>query len=111
MQINDIVREALSEDLGSGDITAAYLDLDPVSSRAFMVAKAPGVLAGVEVAKQVFKTVDPDLKITVYRKDGDQVQPKDEILSIEGKAASILMGERVALNFLQRLSGIATQTR
>lgn len=111
MQINDIVREALSEDLGSGDITAVYLDLDPVSSRAFMVAKAPGVLAGVEVAKQVFKTVDPDLKITVYRKDGDQVQPKDEILSIEGKAASILMGERVALNFLQRLSGIATQTR
>jgi len=111
MQITDLVRRALEEDLGSGDITAGFLDLDPVSSRAFMIAKASGIIAGVEVAKQVFKTVDPDLKITVYRKDGDSVQPKDDILRIEGRAASILMAERVALNFLQRLSGIATQTR
>lgn len=111
MRVDELVRIALEEDLGSGDITAGFLDLDPVPSRAYMVAKAEGILAGVDVARLVFKTVDPDMKVTVYRKDGDRVLPKEEILRIEGKAASILMAERVALNFLQRLSGIATQTR
>jgi len=110
MDLKEIIRLALAEDIGSGDITSRYLDLDPVSAQAFMIAKAPGILAGVDIAKQVFKTVDPDLKITIYRKDGDPVAPREEILRVEGKAASILQGERVALNFLQRLSGIATQT-
>ncbi|HCM15145.1 MAG TPA: nicotinate-nucleotide diphosphorylase (carboxylating), partial [Candidatus Cloacimonas sp.] len=67
--------------------------------------------AGTDIAKEVFKTVDPELKITLYRKDGDRVRPKDEIMRVEGKAASILQAERTALNFLQRLSGIASQTR
>ncbi len=111
MELSEIIRLALAEDIGSGDVSTRFLDLDPVNTQAFMIAKAPGVLAGVDIARQVFKTVDPDLKITIYRKDGDSVQPKEEILRVEGKAASILQGERTALNFLQRLSGIATQTR
>lgn len=110
MDIERIIRLALEEDIGSGDISTRFLELDPVSSQAFMIAKATGILAGVEIAKAVFHAVDKTLKITLYRKDGDSVLPKDEIMRIEGRAASILQGERTALNFLQRLSGIATLT-
>lgn len=111
MQTQELIRQALKEDLGSGDISCRFLELEAETSRAFMVAKAEGVLAGVDIARMVFKTVDPELKVTLYRKDGDRVVPKDEIMSIEGRSASILQAERVALNFLQRLSGIASQTR
>ncbi|MCB5259796.1 MAG: carboxylating nicotinate-nucleotide diphosphorylase [Candidatus Cloacimonetes bacterium] len=111
MLLDEIIRKSLEEDLGSGDITTRYLDLDPVINTAYMIAKAEGVLAGTGIAIQVFKAVDPELKITLYRKDGDDVHPKDEIMRIEGKPSSILQAERTALNFLQRLSGIASQTR
>lgn len=110
MLIDEIIRKSLEEDLGSGDITTRYLDLEPMTATAYMVAKADGILAGIDVAKAVFRMLDPDLKITLYRKDSDQVHPKDEILKVEGNPASILQAERTALNFLQRLSGIATQT-
>ncbi|MDD4310226.1 MAG: carboxylating nicotinate-nucleotide diphosphorylase [Candidatus Cloacimonetes bacterium] len=110
MFIDEIIRKSLEEDLGSGDITTKYLDLEPISNTAFIVAKAEGVLAGVEVARQVFRMVDSDLKITLYRKDGDKLHPKDEIMRIEGRPGSILQAERTALNFMQRLSGIATKT-
>lgn len=111
MLLDEIIRKSLEEDLGSGDITTRYLDLDPVIETAYMIAKAEGILAGIDIARQVFKMVDNDLKITLYRKDGDRVKPKDEIMRVEGKPASILQAERTALNFLQRLSGIASQTR
>ena len=111
MQIDEIIRMSLDEDLRSGDITTTYLDLDPIPATAFMIAKANGVVAGVEIAKSVFKMVDSDIKITIYRKDGDPVRPGDEIMRIEGKPASILQAERTALNFLQRLSGVATKTK
>ncbi len=110
MTWTDIIRLALEEDLGSGDITTRYLDLDPVSEQAFMIAKAGGILAGVEIARETFLTVDRSLKITLYRKDGDKVSRGKEIMRVEGNPASILQGERTALNFLQRLSGIATLT-
>ncbi len=110
MNLDEIIRLALEEDLGSGDISTRFLELEPVSTHAFMIAKAEGVLAGVEVAKAVFLAVDRSLKITLYRKDGDRVAPRDEILRVEGRAASILQAERTALNFLQRMSGIATLT-
>ncbi len=108
---DEIIRKSLEEDLGSGDITTRYLDLEPMTASAYMIAKAEGVLAGIEVANAVFMTLDRDLKITLYRKDGDRVKPGDEILKVEGRPSSILQAERTALNFLQRLSGIATQTR
>lgn len=110
MFIDELIRKSLEEDLGTGDITTKYLDLEPISNVAFIVAKAEGVLAGVDIASQVFHMVDPDLKITIYRKDGDKLKPKDEIMRIEGRPGSILQAERTALNFMQRLSGIATKT-
>lgn len=110
MSIDEIIRKSLEEDLGSGDITTAYLDLEPLNCSAFIVAKAEGVIAGADLARQVFWTLDGELKITLYKKDGDSVRPKDEIMRLEGRPSSILMGERTALNFMQRMSGIATKT-
>lgn len=106
----EIIRLALEEDIGSGDISTAYLELETVPEQAFMIAKAGGILAGVGIAKDVFHTVDKALKITLYCKDGDQVSLGQEIMRVEGNPASILKAERTALNFLQRLSGIATLT-
>lgn len=110
MTTSEIIRFALAEDIGSGDISTSYLELEPVPAQAFMIAKAKGILAGLEIAKEVFQTVDNSLKIIFYYRDGDQVNPGDEILRIDGNPASILQGERTALNFIQRLSGIATLT-
>ena len=110
MLIDELIRKSLEEDLGTGDITTKYLDLEPINSTAFVIAKAEGVLAGVDIARQVFRLVDSDLKITLYRKDGDKLHPRDEIMRLEGRPGSILQGERTALNFMQRLSGIATKT-
>lgn len=110
MSIEEIIRKSLEEDLGSGDITTRYLDLEPSITIAYMIAKAEGIIAGAEIARKVFKTLDPELKVTLYRKDGDPVKPGDEIMRIEGRPASILQAERTALNFLQRLSGIASKT-
>ncbi len=111
MFFDDLIRQALAEDIGHGDVTTDSLELDAVYSNAFMVAKADGIIAGINIAMRSFKLVDNDLKITIYRKDSDQVKAGDEIMKIEGRASNILKAERVALNFLQRLSGIATQTR
>ena len=110
MTWHEIIRLALEEDIGSGDISTRYLELDPVNEQAFMIAKASGILAGVEIAREVFQTVDKSLKVTLYCKDGDKVARGAEIMRIEGNPSSILQGERTALNFLQRLSGIATLT-
>ena len=110
MSLEELIRKSLEEDLGSGAITTRYLDLEPTTETAYMVAKAEGIIAGAEIAKLVFKTLDPDLKVTLYRKDKDRVFPKDEIMRIEGNPTRILQAERTALNFLQRLSGIATVT-
>jgi nicotinate-nucleotide pyrophosphorylase (carboxylating) len=111
MNTSEIIRLALAEDIGSGDISTSYLELEPVAGQAFMIAKAEGVLAGLEIAKEVFLTVDKSLKIILYNRDGDRVEPGAEIMRVEGNPASILQGERTALNFLQRLSGIATLTQ
>ncbi|MCB5245583.1 MAG: carboxylating nicotinate-nucleotide diphosphorylase [Candidatus Cloacimonadaceae bacterium] len=111
MTWNEIINLALEEDLGTGDITTDYLDLEPIPEKAFMIAKAPGIVAGLEIAKEVFCIIDKNLKITMYKRDGDTVKRGDEILRVEGNPTSILKGERTALNFLQRLSGIATMTK
>jgi nicotinate-nucleotide pyrophosphorylase (carboxylating) len=111
MEINELIRQSLAEDVGTGDISTEFLDLAPDSVEAFMIAKADGVVAGAEIARKVFQQVDPSLKITLYRKDGDPVRNGDEIMRVEGRPAGILTAERTALNFIQRLSGIATLTR
>jgi nicotinate-nucleotide pyrophosphorylase (carboxylating) len=111
MRTHELIEQALAEDIGSGDITTGFLTLGMSETKAFLIAKAEGVLAGLDVAFEVFRTVDPSVRTLAYKKDGDIVRPGDDIAKITGNASSILQGERVALNFVQHLSGIATITR
>ena len=106
-----LIEAALVEDVGSGDVTSAFFVPQDATTRARIFAKVPGVVAGAEVAAKVFQTVDPTLSVHVERHDGVPFEPGDTILQIAGRTRSILTGERVALNFLQRLCAIATQTR
>lgn len=102
---------ALAEDIGPGDVTCAYFVDPSQKASARIIAKEAGVAAGVEVAAGVFRQVDPSLKVEVKLPCGSRVAPGDEVLEVTGSVASILTGERVALNFLQQLSGVATLTR
>ncbi|WP_068873034.1 carboxylating nicotinate-nucleotide diphosphorylase [Xanthomonas translucens] len=102
---------ALREDVGAGDFTTeATVGLDQ-SARASIVSKQAGVICGGSLAAQVFKLVDSELKVEVLLADGELVAHGSPIIRLCGRARSIVTGERVALNFLQRMSGIATQTR
>lgn len=101
---------ALQEDIGSGDVTSAYFVPEAKVSDAYIYAKTDGLIAGLEVAREVFHRVDPDLKLKLLKNDGDAIAYGDHVLEVTGSARSILTAERTALNFLQRLSGIATQT-
>lgn len=108
--ISRIVRTALEEDTGSGDVTTAALFSSAIPARARITAGEPMVIAGLAVARAVFVEVDPEVAIVQPVEDGARVDPGTAVLVIEGDARSLLMAERVALNFLQRLSGIATLT-
>jgi nicotinate-nucleotide pyrophosphorylase (carboxylating) len=109
-QIEEIIDRALAEDLGWGDITTEALIPSDQQGIASIVAKQQGILAGIDVAKTVFRRVDPELKMAVLLEDGAKIDSGSIITRVEGKVASILKAERVALNFLQRLSGIASET-
>jgi len=109
-QIEEIIDRALAEDLGWGDITTEALISSDQQGIASIVAKEQGILAGIDVAKTVFRRVDPELKMAVLLEDGAKVDSGSIITKVEGKVASILKAERVALNFLQRFSGIASET-
>ena len=108
--IRAIVERALEEDLGQGDITTDSLIPADIRGMASMVAKATGVIAGVDVALEVFRQTNPAVQTRVLMTDGSSVSPGDVVAEVEGSIAGILRGERVALNFVQRLSGIATAT-
>lgn len=110
MTIDEIIKQALLEDLGDGDHTSLATIPNNATGKAQLIAKQNGILAGIDVATKVFKAVDPDLKITTYKKDGVIIREGDIVLLVEGKAQSILSAERTALNFIQRMSGIATYT-
>jgi len=107
-QMDAIVELALAEDLGHGDVTSEALIPPELWGRASILVKAQGVLAGGGVAKRVFLKVSPSLEVKVLIKDGDKVKLGDIVATISGKVINILKAERVALNFLGRLSGIAT---
>ena len=109
--VKQLIETALAEDIGSGDITTDNLVPRDKTGTAEIIAKQPLVLAGLDVAVQVFTTLDPDLEINTRCADGDQLKANAGILSLSGKLQSLLYGERTALNFLQRLSGIATHVR
>ena len=111
MSTHDPIAIALAEDIGPGDATVEFF-IDPQGSAAARIfAKEKAVVAGAAVAAETLARVDPSLVVNVERGDGSAVVPGDTVLTIQGRAGSILTGERVALNFLQRLSGVATQTR
>ena len=109
-QINSIVDTALAEDTAHGDVTSEALVPPALQGKASIMVKDRGVLAGTGVAKRVFLSVDPSLEFETFINDGTRVKPGDVIATVSGRVISILKAERVALNFLQRLSGIATQT-
>lgn len=108
--IRRAVRLGLEEDLGQGDVTTAALFPKPVPARAEIIAQQPIVVAGLAAAVQTFLAVDPTISLTVVRRDGEPAKTGEPILSIAGDGRAILQAERVALNFLQHLSGVATLT-
>ena len=109
--IREIIRAALREDVGDGD-HSSLLSIDPeTQGRSQLLVKEDGILAGVEVALLVFEMVDPTLKTTVYIQDGNPVRKGDVAFIVSGKVQSILTAERLVLNIMQRMSGIATTTR
>ena len=109
-QIDHIIDLALAEDISHGDVTSEALIPPELQGKASILVKAEGILAGGEIARKVFLKADPSLKVEVLIKDGAKIKPGDIAATIAGRVVSILKAERVALNFLQRLSGIASQT-
>jgi len=115
--VRECVRRALAEDLGSDelavadDITSALSVAATQRGRARLFAKSVGVLAGLECAVASFELLDPSCTIELVRKDGDAFASGDDVMFVDGAMASMLVAERTALNFLQRLSGVATMTR
>ena len=102
---------ALEEDLGRGDCTSNSSVPATLSHEGFILAKEAGVVAGIEVAREVFKRVDPEVVFEAKVSDGASVEVGDVVIRIQGNARSILASERLALNFMQRMSGVATTTR
>ena len=107
----EIVRRALAEDLGWGDVTTEATVPADVRAKGGILAKSPCVIAGLDVAAEAFRQLDPGCTFECHRQDGDRCTPGDIVAELHGIAASMLTAERTALNFLQRLSGIATLTR
>jgi len=105
-----LIALALAEDIGPGDVTSHYFIPQERRARAFATVRRDGVISGVEIAARVFLAVDPSLDVEIFIPDGSQVVSGALLMRIEGAARSILTAERTALNFLQRLSGIATLT-
>ena len=109
-QVELIVNNAIAEDLASGDVTTEALIRPVLEGKASILVKKDGVLAGIDVAKEVFRQVDSSLRFKALVRDGARVHKGQVVATIQGKVASILKAERTALNFLQHLSGIATET-
>ena len=109
--IPDIIDLALAEDIGAGDITAQWFTLPGSQACADIIAREPACLAGTRAAVEIFRRVDPTLQVEVKLSDGTALDKGDVVIRLEGTAASILTAERTALNFIQRLSGVATMAR
>lgn len=108
--LEELIAMALREDVGDGDHSTLACIPSTAIGKAKMVAKKPGILCGAEVGKKVFELVDPSLKVELLKNDGDALDVGDIVMRVSGPSGSILTAERTALNFMQRLSGIATQT-
>lgn len=110
-EITAIVRRALEEDLGSGDVTTECIVPTDLWLNGRLVARAAGVIAGLEIAFLVFSQLDERVQFEMLVKDGEVVEPMQELARLSGPGRTLLTGERAALNLLQRISGIATETR
>lgn len=109
--VREHIQNALKEDIGFGDITTDFLmDKDEIIT-AQMNTRQDGILCGIDIAEIVFKTLSPEIKFEKYFKDGDKITKGDTLAVITGSARAVLIGERTALNYIQRLSGIATETK
>lgn len=108
--IDELLNLAFAEDVGDGDHTTLSTISDDSYGRQQLIVKEEGILAGVEIARLVFKKFDPELKMTVFIHDGAHVKPGDIAFVVEGKNRSLLQTERIMLNIMQRMSGIATMT-
>ena len=108
--IEEIIDFAFREDIGEGDHSSLACVPENAQGKAQLIIKEVGVLAGVELAERIFHRYDPDLELTLFKKDGDQVYPGDIVLEVRGASRSILATERLVLNFMQRMSGIASLT-
>ena len=109
--IDELIDLAFAEDIGDGDHTTLCCIPATAMGKSKLLIKEPGVLAGVEVARKIFHRFDPELKMTVYIEDGAEVKPGDVPFVVEGRVQSLLQTERLMLNVMQRMSGIATMTR
>jgi len=109
--IDQFILNSLIEDVGDGDHTSLATIPAGTRGKAKLLIKDEGILAGVELASEIFHVVDPDLILTVFLNDGAQIKYGDIVLEVEGDAQSILKAERLVLNCMQRMSGIATKTR
>ena len=108
--IDELIDLAFAEDIGDGDHTTLCCIADTAMGKSRLLIKEPGILAGVEIARKIFHRFDPDLKMTVYIEDGTAVKPGDVAFVVEGRVQSLLQTERLMLNVMQRMSGIATMT-
>ncbi len=110
MNIDEIIRHALAEDIGNGDHTSLSCIPKNAKGKARLLIKDSGILAGVDIAQKVFNKVDSDLKVNIFLKDRSKIKKGDIAFTVEGSSISILSAERLVLNFMQRMSGIASAT-
>lgn len=110
-EIQDCIRRALAEDIGPGDATTNAIVPEEAVMKGRIIAKQDGIIAGLDVAQAVYELVDPGVTFTARVEEGARVENKTLLFSVEGPARALLTGERTALNFLGRMSGIATMTR
>ena len=108
--IDEIIQNALREDIGDGDHSTLSCVPENATGVAKLLVKGDGIMAGIELAKRIFEMYDPSLEVTTFINDGDQIKFGDIAFEVKGSSRSILTTERLVLNFMQRMSGIATQT-
>jgi len=108
--VEEHIKQALKEDIGFGDISTDFIEADGKILKATMNFREDGILCGIEIVKKVFEILDKNLNVITFFKDGDKIAKGQDVATIEGNARTILTGERLALNYIQRLSAIATLT-
>ena len=108
--LDELIKLWFAEDIGDGDHTTLSSIPADAMGKQQLIIKEEGIVAGIEVAKRVFAAFDPELKMTQYLKDGDRVKPGDVAFVVEGRTQSLLQTERLMLNIMQRMSGVATRT-